>query len=176
MAVARTGPGKLPRGRPQTKLVGVDMSMQKPQKKPEKRPGKKDKEKNNSGGQLEKLVAGTGALLGAVADVKRKRGKRPQSDTDINVPLELVQNAGILAAALLVRYWRHVRPVFQRRSALRGRLRRGHATFADMVLCVLAAGFVVTLVLVGVVVFRVLVVVGTVCQMTSSGLSKLMGV
>lgn len=67
----------------------------------------------------------------------------------------------------------HVRPVFHGGSALRGRLRDGRLTLADAVLCVLAAGFVLTVVAVGVVVFRVLVFVGWTFRCVSTVLGVL---
>ncbi|CAK7227960.1 hypothetical protein SCUCBS95973_006721 [Sporothrix curviconia] len=93
-----------------------------------------------------------------------------------NVPLELVQNAGMAAFKLLARYWVHVRPVFHRRSPLRGRLRNGRLTLADVFLCVLAAGFVLAMVLIGVMVFRVLAFMSRFLQVISRVMGVLSGI
>lgn len=190
MAVARTS--QLPRGRIQRKAVvsGAVCPQQQPNKSQDQRgqkvqkgqkgqEGKKeqkeDQSKKAAAGKQPKKDAGTGGPAVISTAGKKKKQNNNRMRDEVNVPMELVQNAGVLAFRFLWGYWLHVRPVFRRRSALRERLRSGCLTFADAVLCVLAAGFVLTVVLLGVVVFRVLVVVGIVCQYTSTVLSLLLG-
>lgn len=84
--------------------------------------------------------------------------------------LEVIYDAAALTLHLLTKYWIHVRPVFQRSSALRVRLRGGGLSLEDALLCVLAAGFVVTTAVVGLLVLRVLVAVSWFLR----GVSRLM--
>ncbi|ERS98935.1 hypothetical protein HMPREF1624_04128 [Sporothrix schenckii ATCC 58251] len=169
MAVARTG--RLPRNRIQQNTVaGMDI-------KSPTQLGKQKQQQNGVGKQPKqnKRAAGTGGPTVPMTTRKRKQQTNNHQCDDANVPLELIQKAGVMMFRLLLQYWTHVRPVFHRRSALRGRLRRGCLTFTDAFLCVQAAGFVLTLVMVSVVVFRVLVVVGICCHYTSGMMSFLLG-
>lgn len=88
---------------------------------------------------------------------------------------DLVKNAGMISYAIMARYYAHVQPVFNSRSKLRARFRTGQLTLPDGLLIIFAGGFVVTLVFVGVVIFRVLVAFGVVFQFVAGVISAVLG-
>ena len=131
--------------------------------------------------QQQQVQNGSGA--GAAANQIRRKpvgtskpgGGGRNSNNGSEVLLELVKNAGMLSFSIMTRYYSHVRPVFDSRSKLRARFRAGRLTLPDGFLILLAGGFAVTLVLVGVVAFRVLVAFGVVFQFTAGLISMILG-
>ncbi len=116
------------------------------------------------------LLAGIGGKPGGA----HRKGGAGTSD-DNNAPWELIKSAGMLLYTMMTRYWVLVRPVFYANSALRIRFRTGRLTFNDSVLCILAGGFVVAVMLLAMVAYRVLVAFGTVLQLTASIFGTMLG-
>ncbi|EPE09930.1 hypothetical protein F503_05025 [Ophiostoma piceae UAMH 11346] len=127
--------------------------------------------------------SGTGAAanqirrkpVGTSKPSENSRGGSRKSSHGSEALLEVIKNAGMLSFAIMTRYYSHVQPVFDSRSKLRARFRAGRLTLPDGFLIMLAGGFVVTLVLVGVVAFRVLVAFGVVFQFTAGMISMILG-